>query len=52
MDVGCGSEPVVSLKSESDILMAFGVSAIVSTECVGCDSNKLARTLLLGPGST
>lgn len=29
---------VVSLKTEFDILMAFGVSAIVSSECVGCDS--------------
>jgi hypothetical protein len=52
MDVRCGSEPVVSLKSESDILMAFVVSAIASTECVGSDSNELARTRLqLCPGS-
>lgn len=36
----------VSLKSEPDILMAFGVSTIVSAECVGCDSNELAQTSL------
>lgn len=36
---------VVSLKTEFDILVAFGVSAIVSSECVGCDSDELARTL-------
>lgn len=36
----------VSLKTEFDILMAFGVDAIVSSECVGCDSDELAGTLL------
>lgn len=37
---------VVSLKTDFDIFMAFGVYAIVSSECVGCDSDELARTLL------
>lgn len=37
---------VVSLKTVFDIFMAFGVCAIVSSECVGCDSDELARTLL------
>lgn len=36
----------VSLKTEFDILMAFGVDVIVSSECVGCDSDELAGTLL------
>lgn len=44
----CALSPVsaVCLKTEFDILMAFGVSLIVSSECVGCNSNELARTLL------
>lgn len=40
------SAPAVSLKTEFDILMAFGVDAIVSSDCVGCDSDELAGTLL------
>lgn len=36
----------VSLTTEFDILVAFGVDAIVSSERVGCDSDELAGTLL------
>ncbi len=51
LSIGCcfwlhAPELSVSLKSEADILMAFGVSTIVSAECVGCDSNELAQTSL------
>lgn len=50
-NIGCcfwlrAPELSVSLKSEPDILMAFGVSTIVSAACVGCDSNELPQTSL------